>query len=61
MEPIDRTSRDVFGHALDLVVEGPAVPAVQVALVFEEKVRGNRVKLARQNAQRKHCEPYTPR
>src|SRR5438445_12635778 len=46
MEPVYRAARDIFRHALDLVVEGPAIPAVQVALVFNEEIGGDRMKLS---------------
>jgi hypothetical protein len=45
VQPVDRTPRDVLGHALDLVVIGPAIPAIEVALVFDKQVSGDGVKL----------------
>jgi len=41
MQPVDGTFGHIFGHALHFVVEGPAVPAVEVALVVDKQIRGN--------------------
>jgi len=50
MQPIDRTARHVFRHAFNLVVERPAVPAVDVAFVLDEQVSSYRMKIPRHHA-----------
>ena len=50
MKPVDGAARDVFRHPFDLVIEGPAIPAVEVALVLEEEIGGNGMKFARHHA-----------
>src|SRR5215467_5830214 len=49
MEPIYRSARDIFGHAFNAIVKGPAVPAIEIALVFNEKIGGDRMKVAGQH------------
>jgi hypothetical protein len=50
IQPVDGTARDVFRHAFDFVVEGPTVPAVEVALVFDKEIGRDGMKLAGQDA-----------
>ena len=50
LQPVDRAPRGVFRHALDAVVIGPAVVAVQIAFPFGEEVRDDRLKVARQDS-----------
>ena len=39
---------ELLAHALDTIIEGPAIPTVQVALLFDKKVRRDRVEIAGQ-------------
>jgi hypothetical protein len=41
VQPVDRTPRHVLGHALDFVVVRPAIPAIEVALVFDKQISGD--------------------
>jgi hypothetical protein len=50
VEPINGTLGHVLGHAFDFVVEGPAIPAIEIALVVEEKVGGDGMKFAGHHA-----------
>jgi hypothetical protein len=50
VQEIDGSAGGVFGHAFDLVVVRPAVPAIEIALVFDEKIRGDRMEVAGQHA-----------
>ena len=36
VQPINRTAGYILGHALNLVVIGPAVPAIEIALVLNK-------------------------
>ena len=36
VQPVNRPAGDVFAHALDLVVVGPAIPAIEIAFVLDE-------------------------
>ncbi len=47
VQPVDGATGYIFSHALDFVVIGPAVPAIEVALVFDKQIGGDRVELAR--------------
>src|SRR5215831_2235563 len=47
IQPINRPPRYILSHALHLIIEGPAVPAVDVALVLDKQVRRDRMKVAR--------------
>jgi len=49
VEPVDRAPRHVFGHALDLVVKGPAIPAIEIAFVLDEQIRRDGMEIAGQN------------
>jgi hypothetical protein len=46
VEPVDGAASHIFRHPLDLVVVGPAIPAVQIALVLDEQIRGDGVELS---------------
>src|SRR6266498_4427655 len=46
MDPIDGTLGDVFGHALNGIVVGPAIVAIKIALPFGEQVRNDWAQLA---------------
>jgi hypothetical protein len=50
MQEIDGATGNVFGHALDLVVERPAVPAIEIAFVLDEQIGSNRVQVAWKDA-----------
>jgi len=41
VEPVDRPSRHILRHTLDLIIEGPAIPAIEITLVLEKEVSGN--------------------
>src|ERR1700722_7072549 len=49
MEPVNRSSRDVLGHAADLIVVCPAVPAIQIAFVFDKQIRRDGMKISGEN------------
>ena len=49
MKPIDGAARDILGHSLDAVVEGPTVMTIEVTLPFGEQVRDDRLEIARPN------------
>src|SRR4029077_7132349 len=40
VKPIDRSPGHILSHALYFVVEGPTIPAVEIALVLQKKVGG---------------------
>src|SRR5262245_823525 len=48
MKPVDGRARDLFGHALDAIVERIAVVTVEVALKLGEQVRHDGVEIAGQ-------------
>ena len=50
VEPVNGPPRHIFRHALYLVVVGPAVPAIEIAFVFEEQVGGDGMELAGHDA-----------
>ena len=50
MQPINGATGGVFGHALDAIVVGPTVVAIQIAFPLGEKIRNDRLKIARHNA-----------
>jgi hypothetical protein len=50
MKPIDGTFRDLLGHSPDTVIKGPAVVAIQIALVLGEEVTNDGVKLSGKQA-----------
>ena len=47
MEPVNGALGDILGHALHLVIEGPAVPAIEIALVIDEEISGDGMEFAR--------------
>src|SRR5215468_4546978 len=53
VEPINGPPGHVLGHALDLVVVSPAVPAVEIAFVLDKQVGGDGMELAGS-----HARPY---
>src|ERR1700757_5114221 len=50
IEPINGSARNVLGHSLHSVIEGPAVSAIKIALVLDKQVRRNRMEVTRQDA-----------
>ena len=50
VQPVDGTPGHVFGHSLDCVVIGPAIPAIEVAFVFDKQVGGDGMKLSGHHA-----------
>ena len=60
MQPVDRPPGNVFGHAGDAVVEGPAIVAIEIAFPFGEQIRDERMELAGQQARAKIWE-HPPR
>ena len=50
IEPINGSARNVLGHSLHSVIEGPAVSAIKIALVLDKQVRRNRMEVTRQYA-----------
>jgi hypothetical protein len=50
VEPVDGPSRHILRHTLDLVIERPTIPAVEIALVLDKEIGVNRMKLARHHA-----------
>jgi hypothetical protein len=49
MQPIDGALGNVLRHTLHCVVEGPAIPAVEIALVIQKEIRRDGMELARHN------------
>src|SRR6266404_6741109 len=49
VQPINRAPRYVFRHSLHAVVKSPAIPAIQVAFVFDKEIRRDGMKFARQD------------
>jgi len=47
VQPVDRPFGNIFGHAFHFVVESPAIPAIQIALVIEKQIRRDGMKLSR--------------
>lgn len=50
VQPIDGAAGHIFRHSFHFVVEGPAIPAIDIAFVFEEKIRRDGMEIARQHA-----------
>src|SRR5579864_7447418 len=50
VQPVDRTAGHVLGHTLDLIVVGPAIPTIEIALVLDKQIGGDGVELSGQNS-----------
>jgi len=50
VEPVNRATCHVLSHPFYFVVEGPAVPAVEIAFVLDEQISNDGMKIARKHA-----------
>jgi hypothetical protein len=50
MQPINGSLRDILAHSLDMIVEGPAIMAVEIALVLCEQVTNDGVEFSGKQA-----------
>jgi len=46
VQPINRTPRYILCHALDPVIEGPAIPAIDITLVLNEEIGSDWMEIA---------------
>jgi hypothetical protein len=46
VQPVDRSARNLFGHALDAIIIGPTVMAVEVALILGEQIGNDGMEVA---------------
>src|SRR5580658_817580 len=47
MQPVDGAPGSIFGHTFDLVIEGPAIVAVEIALELGKEIGNEGVEVAR--------------